>query len=143
MPYIVTYYIFILYNIPSGWPEEASERPPVFEEVSEHLNRHQPQEHMFALQSEQPSGHLDPRAHVRCRVQTELRWLQTMKKACNRSDARARTSRRDNWKLIKKHVRPCDLKSVAACCPDTHLHGSDTAHRTPNQSCIRFSKAYI
>jgi len=64
---------------PSKWPEEASERPPVFEQVSEQLSR-------------QPSGHLDTRAHVHTGVWTANWRLGTVKTACNRPNALLKTS---------------------------------------------------
>jgi len=81
------------------------------------------QEHLFAQVSEQ--------RNEGCKI------------VCNRSDAREKLSGLDDWRLMKKRMRPSEKKSVVAYHPYDHCLGSDAAQRTLNQNCIRSSKAYI
>jgi len=73
---------------------------------------------MFTQISGQPNGHQLPRAPIRTGVGTANWRLKTIKTACNRPDARAKPSGLDDWKLMKKHVKSSERKSVAACHPD-------------------------
>jgi len=98
---------------------------------------------MFTQMSEQPSEQQLQRASV-CPSVWIANWkLRIVKTVCNRLDVRATPSGLDDWRLMKKRVKPRKKKSVTACRPEAHCLGIDTAKRTLNQTCIRSSKAYI
>jgi hypothetical protein len=92
---------------PSERPEEASGRPPVFEEVFKHFSKHQSQR--THVRTDVRTTQRTPRPESSC----SMRSLNSKLKAVNNEDS-MQLSGRTHWRLLKK---VCYLKSVVAWRP--------------------------
>lgn len=111
---------------PDG-PKESFGCPSVFGEVSKHLSRHQSQGTHVCIDVRTAQRTTTLETSVCTSVQTANWRLGTVNIACNRLDAKATLAGLNDWRLMKKHMRWRDLKSVAACRSDAHCLSLDAA----------------